>query len=118
MTGLSADLSATSVRIYLGTLRQVLDSVGAEPNPATDKRVKLPRIERTVLDPPSESEVAAIIGNAPPKWRMALCVLEQTGMRAGELAQLEWQDVDEANSRFRIRGGKTSSARRWVAVPE
>jgi integrase len=35
-----------------------------------------------------------------------------------ELAELEGQDVDEVNSRFRIRGGKTASARRWVAVPE
>jgi integrase len=26
--------------------------------------------------------------------------------------------VDQANSRFRIRAGKTAAARRWVAVPE
>jgi integrase len=39
-------------------------------------------------------------------------------MRAGELSKLEWQDVDEAGSRFRIRGGKTAAARRWLAVPE
>ena len=65
-----------------------------------------------------ESTVTAIIANAPPKWRLALRVLEQTGMRAGELAKLEWQDADSANSRFRIRGGKTAGARRWVTVPE
>jgi integrase len=118
VTALSTVLSPASVRIYVGTLRQVLDFAGAEPNPAADKRVKLPRVERTVLEPPSESEVAAIIANAPPKWRLTLRFLEQTGMRAGELSKLEWQDVDAANSRFRIRGGKTASARRWVAVPE
>jgi integrase len=39
-------------------------------------------------------------------------------MRAGELAKLEWQDVDAAGSRFRIRRGKTAAARRWIAVPE
>jgi integrase len=118
VTVLSEDLSPGSVRIYVGTLRQVLDFVGCEPNPATDKRVKLPRIERAIPEPPSESEVTAIIVCAPPKWRLALRVLEQTGMRAGELVTLEWQDVDAANSRFRIRRGKTASARRWVAVPE
>jgi integrase len=38
-------------------------------------------------------------------------------MRVGELCDLEWRDVDLAESRFRIRKGKTASARRWVAVP-
>jgi integrase len=69
-------------------------------------------------NPPSESAVAAIITNAPPKWRLALRVLDQTGMRAGELVKLEWGDVDITGSRFRIRVGKTAAAPRWVVVPE
>jgi integrase len=36
-------------------------------------------------------------------------------VRAGAL---EWGDVDEAGSRFRIKKGKTAAARRWVAVPK
>jgi integrase len=115
---LSVDLSPASVRVYVGTLRQVLDFAGADPNPAKDRRMKLPRKTHDVPDPPSASEVAAIVANAPPKWQLALRTLEQTGMRAGELVTLEWQDVDLANARFRIRAGKTSAARRWVAVPE
>ncbi len=118
VTVLCADLSPATVRIYVGTLRQVLDFAGCDPNPAKDRRVKLPRSESTIPDPPSESAVAAIVVNAPPKWRLALRVLEQTGMRAGELAKLEWADVDQTNSRFRVRAGKTAAARRWVAVPE
>ena len=39
-------------------------------------------------------------------------------MRVGEAHALEWGDVDEQGSRFRIRQGKTAAARRWVAVPE
>jgi integrase len=46
-----------------------------------------------------------------------LQTLAETGMRVGEVCDLEWRDVDEANSRFRIRDGKTAAARRWVAVP-
>jgi integrase len=114
---LSIDLSPASVRIYMGTLRQVLDFAGADPNPAKDRRVKLPRVTHDIPDPPSASDIAAIVANAPPKWQLALRVLEQTGMRAGELVALEWQDVDLTNSRFRIRAGKTAAARRWVAVP-
>jgi integrase len=118
VTVLTADLSPATVRIYVGTLRQVLDFAGCDPNPAKDERVKLPRHNATIPDPASESAVAAIVANAPPKWGLALRVLEQTGMRAGELAKLEWADVDQANSRFRIRAGKTAAARRWVTVPE
>lgn len=39
-------------------------------------------------------------------------------MRVSELRDLEWGDVDLAETRFRIRQGKTRAARRWVAVPQ
>jgi integrase len=118
VTALSLDLSPASVRVYVGTLRQVLDFADADPNPARDRHVKLPRSEENIPEPPTESTVTAIIANAPRKWQLALRVLEQTGMRTGELGKLEWADVDIAGSRFRIRNGKTKAARRWVAVPE
>jgi integrase len=118
VTALSLDLSPASVRVYVGTLRQVLDFADADPNPARDRHVKLPRSEENIPEPPTAATVAAIIANAPPKWQLALRVLEQTGMRTGELGRLEWADVDMAGSRFRIRNGKTKAARRWVAVPE
>jgi integrase len=50
--------------------------------------------------------------------RLLLRVLEQTGMRVGELQGLAWGDVDEASNRFLIRSGKTATARRCVAVPD
>ena len=34
-----------------------------DPNPARDRRVKLPRLEGNVVEPPSEATVAAIIAN-------------------------------------------------------
>jgi integrase len=111
-------LKPSSVRRYLATLRALLDFAAVDPNPARDPRVKLPREERTVVDPPTAAEVETIIGNCPKRWRLPLRVLEQTGMRVGELARLEWGDVDEAGLRFRVKQGKTAAARRWLAVPE
>jgi integrase len=61
--------------------------------------------------------VEAIIEACKPRWRLAVRTLAETGMRVGELCALEWRDVDHAESRFRVRGGKTRAARRWVAVP-
>jgi integrase len=112
------DLKASSLSRYLNTLRQVLDFVGIEPNPARDKRVKLPKVEAAVVEPPTASQVDAILAYSPSRWRLPLRVLEQTGMRIGELRDLEWRDVDVSESRFRIRQGKTATARRWVNVPE
>lgn len=111
-------LKPASVRRYLGTLRAVLDFAGVDPNPARDTRVRLPRDERVPVDPPSAGDVDVILAYSPRRWRLPLRVLEQTGMRVGELAALAWGDVDEAHGRFRVKAGKTRAARRWVAVPD
>jgi integrase len=107
----------SSFRAYLTTLRLLLDHAGVEPNPARDKRVKLPRVSVAEIEPPTGEQVEAIVANVRPRWRLPLRTLEQTGMRIGELCSLQWKDVDVAGSRFRIRSGKTAAARRWAAVP-
>lgn len=114
----AAALKPSSLRRYLATLRQILDYAGADPNPARDSRLRLPRAAQTMIEPPSGAEVEAIITAAPARWRLALMTLAETGLRVGELHALEWRDVDVACGRFRIRGGKTLAARRWVPVPE
>ena len=68
---------------------------------------RLPRRSATIVEPPTAREVDAIIANVPARFRLPLRVLEQTGMRVGELHALEWRDVDEAGVRFRVRHGKT-----------
>ncbi len=114
----SLTLKPSSIRRYVATLRAVLDFADVDPNPARDSRVKLPREERTIVDPPTASDVDTIIATCPPRWRLALRTLEQTGMRVGEASALAWGDADESRSRLRIKNGKTASARRWVEVPE
>lgn len=111
------DLKASSVKRYITTLRQVLDFAGVDPNPARDERVKLPRVAHVEVEPPSGAEVEAIIAHIRLRWRLPIRVLEATGMRVGELCALTWGDVDWSGERFRVRQGKTASARRWVQVP-
>jgi integrase len=112
-----APLEPSSLSRYVATLRQVLDFAGTDPNPPRDRRVKLPRIEATTVEPPTAKQVDAIIAHSPPRWKLALRTLEQTGMRVGA-PRSRMAGLGLAESRFRIRQGKTATARRWVAVPE
>jgi integrase len=112
------DLAPSSVKRYVTTLRQVLDFAGADPNPARDERVRLPKVERVEVEPPSGAEVQAIVAAIRPRWQLPVRLLEATGMRVGELAGLTWGDVDWSTNRLRVREGKTAAARRWVQVPE
>jgi integrase len=49
----------------------------------------------------AHEDVDTIIAIVPSRWRLPLRVLEETGMRVGELHALEWGDVDEAGWRSR-----------------
>jgi integrase len=111
-------LAPATLRRYVATFAALLDHIGLVPNPAKDKRVRLPRIVVEPVSPPSGSQVTAIISAVPKRWRLPLRVLEQTGLRVGELCELCWRDVDATGSRFRVRRGKTAAATRWVVLPE
>jgi integrase len=114
----AAGHSPASIRRYLSVIKQTLDYAGIEPNPARDRKLRLPREDRVVPDPPGVDHVAAIIEHASPKrYKLPIALLEATGLRVTELCSLAWGDVDEASSRLRIASGKTRSARRFVPVP-
>lgn len=112
-------LSATTVGTYLRVVKQVLDYAGVDPNPARDRRVKLPARKRGEVQPPSKQEFLAILRAIATVHRLRLVVLEQTAMRIGELCSLPWGDVDVAGGRFRLSRERTKTRHpRWVQVPE
>jgi integrase len=115
---LAETLAPASVKNYVGTLRQILDHADVSPNPARDKSVRLPKTVRGIVEPPTAAQVDTILQLVPKRWRLPLRVLEQTGMRIGEVEALEWRDVDLSGSRLRVRAGKTAAARRWVKLPD
>jgi integrase len=98
--------------------KALLDYGNIDPNPCRDRTVRLPRVEDEIPTPPTASQVAALISALPERWRLPCRIMEQTGMRVGEVCALFWGDVDARGSRFRVRTGKTRAARRWVKVPE
>jgi integrase len=112
-----------TTRKYFNVFAQELDFAGLEPNPARDKRVKLPTLVEEEPEPPTAKQFLAILDNlSSPKWLLPLVTQEQTGMHVGEIITLTWGDVDVAESRFRLRyknvKGRIRARARMVQVPD
>lgn len=128
VAGLVGDLSAASVRKYLGQLRVVLDDAGLEPNPARSRRVRVPKVDREEVNPPTAREVEVMLDQlrrqartrSTRRYALVCEVLVATGLRIGELQQLSWADVDFTGGRLRVARDKTKGGthgRRFVPLP-
>jgi integrase len=119
---MAVELKPGSVSKYVTTLRQLLDFAGVDPNPARDKRVKLPALVVEEPQPPTAKQFLAMLDAVPSRWVLPLITIEQTAMAVGETAAIAWGDVDLAECRFRLRRrtvkGAIGSRARWVQVPE
>jgi integrase len=106
-----------TIGAYRSVLRQVLDSADLDhPNPARDPRVRLPRLDEEIADPPSYAHVWAMTAEIAEKHVDLFTFLERTGLRITEALTLTWGDVDWRDRLVRVRGGKTRAARRWVPL--
>jgi integrase len=116
---INAGLSPSTVEKYLGDgPKGVLDFAGIDPNPARDRRVRLPATTAAEVAPPPASAVLAILADVADRFVLPIVTLEQTAMRVGELCSLPWGDVDLAGSRFRLSRERTKTRHpRWVQVP-
>jgi integrase len=116
-------LTPAVLRDYLGTLRQIIDYAGIEPNPARHKGLRLPRAEANVPTPPTDAHVLALLEHMPIERRLAFVFIEQTGVRLGEAIGWTWGDADLDASRILsrpdvVKGRRGRRKPRWVQVPE
>jgi integrase len=90
---------ATMLDAYEIIVRALYTAVNDEiipKNPAIRLRKYLPEVPIKVKRQPSREEIDAIADTISPPWyRVAVLVLGYAGIRQGELAGLEVQDVDE-----------------------
>jgi integrase len=95
-------LSDPSLRTGLLTLRLILQRAVRTKlitaNPMNDVEWRgAPRIDEANVDPFTATELRALLGAAQaiaPDLATMLRVWAQTGLRAGELSELQWQDLD------------------------
>jgi hypothetical protein len=118
-------LEPSSLSRYFATLRQLLEFAGVDPNPARDRRVKLPAIVSEETDPPTEAQTRAILERVGPRWLLPLIVLEQTGrarQRSSFGAMSTWPSRSSGSRVARRRasglGGCKCPRGSWIGSPQ
>jgi len=105
----------STVRKSLNVLQQALDYAQLEPNVARDRRIRLPRQQRTQIAPPETAHVEEVVRALPARYRLPVLALDATGMRISELTELTWGDIDEHAGRWRVRPDTSKTGMpRWI----
>lgn len=113
---LEARLKASTVAPYFRTLRSVLDHADVQPNPARHRSVELPRVERKTVTPPDGPDIAKVVAALPTRYRPAVVLMEQTGVRVSEALTLGENAGEMARILVRAEHSKTRRSR-WVPCP-
>jgi integrase len=108
-----------TIRKSVKYLAAVLEENGIEPNPARDRRIRLPHAEPVELEPPTSEHVEAVIRLLPPAYRLPLLWLDWSGARVASVEAVRVSDYDEPAQRVRLRASTTKTrAALWVELPE
>ena len=84
-------------------LAQTLDFDEVEPNPARDKRVRLPKERKPHIPPPLADHVERVADLLARQYVLPLLVIDWAGPRVSELETAEAGDLDEGRQAIRVR---------------
>lgn len=106
-----------TIRKTVKYLAAVLDEEGIEPNPARDKRVRLPHEEPEEIVPPAAEHVEEVFRRLAPAYRLPLLWLDWSGARVASVEGVLVGDYDEPRRRVRLRASTTKTrAALWVEL--
>jgi integrase len=113
----AAGVARETIRKTLGAAAMTLDHAGAQPNPARDKAIKLPREEPAEVNPPSAADVETVYRLIAEQHRLALLWLDWSGARVSSVDLTLVGDYDQARRRLRLRAATTKTRRAlWVEL--
>jgi integrase len=92
-----------TIKKSIGALAQLLDHHEIDPNPARDKRVKLPRERKAHVPPPLAEHVERVAEHLPRHHVLPFLVIDECGPRVSELETAQVGDLDEHRRAIRIR---------------
>jgi hypothetical protein len=84
-------------------LAMTLDYHGVDPNPARDKRVKLPKQRKPHVPPPLAEHVGRVAETVPKHYILPLLIIDERGPRVRELETAQVGDLDEHCRAIRVR---------------
>jgi hypothetical protein len=84
-------------------LAMLLDFYAVDPNPARDKRVKLPKERKAHVPPPLAEQVERVVEALPRQYVLPLLVIDECGPRVRELETAQVGDLDEHRRAIRVR---------------
>lgn len=108
-----------TIRKSVKYLAAVLEFAGVDPNPARDRRIRLPYEEHVEINPPTAAHVEAVYRTLPSAYRLALLWLDWSGARVASVDLLTVGDYDERDRRVRLRASTTKTRQAlWVDLPD
>jgi integrase len=106
-----------TIRKSVKYLAAVLEENGIDPNPARDRRVRLPHEEQTEIVPPTSEHVETVCRLLQRAYRLPLLWLEWSGARVASVESVLVGDYDEHARRIRLRASTTKTqAALWVEL--
>jgi integrase len=97
----------------------VLDDARIDPNPARDKRIRLPHEESVEIVPPTSEHVEAVFRLMQRAYRLPLLWLDWSGARVASVESVLVGDYDEQARRVRLRASTTKTRKAlWVDLPD
>jgi integrase len=100
-------------------LAMTLDHFGIEPNPARDKRVKLPKERKAHIAPPLAEHVERVAETLPRHHVLPFLILDACGPRVNDLQTAQQGDLDEHRRGIRVRSEVEKNERyRLLELPD
>jgi integrase len=100
-------------------LSQALGFYALDPNPARDKRIKLPKERKAHVPPPLADHVERVAERLPRQYVLPLLVIDECGPRVRELETAEVGDLDEHRRSIRLRWTFEKNERyRYLDLPD
>ncbi len=108
-----------TIRKSVKYLAAVLEEAGVDPNPARDRRIRLPHEEPTDIEPPTTEHVETVYRLLASAYRLPLLWLDWSGARVASVETILVGDYDEQARRVRLRAATTKTRTAlWVDLPD